>query len=70
MAEQEIELVLKWENQKSFEMTWKKNSEDVISITKNEEQGSIKILWPDIVSICKAQFNRDLEVIGEEMKAP
>ena len=70
MAEGEIEVMLKWENGKSFEMTQKHAEATVITVVRMEENGNIKRLWEHVEAICKEDFARHLAEIGEQMKAP
>ncbi|KKL71580.1 hypothetical protein LCGC14_2093510 [marine sediment metagenome] len=69
MALIEIEIMLKWENGVSFEMTEKEDDGAVVSIIKVEENANIASIWPHIREVCKAQIEGYLNRVGDEMKS-
>ena len=70
MAEQKMEIVLKWENNVSFEMTSKLNDGNKITTVHADENAHLPDGWSDIESYCKRFFAKQLNKIGEEMKMP
>jgi len=64
----EIEITLKYENRKSFEMTRKLNSDAAVSIIKVEENGCLAELFDHAAEYCMKQFNHDIATISGEMK--
>lgn len=68
MAVSELEIVFKWENGASFEMTQKKDGGDVKTVVQLDENGQIKELWPSVQSICQTYFLTELKTIGDAMK--
>lgn len=69
MALNVVTIKLKWENEKSFEMTEDATGE-VISIIKVEENGHISNIWPQIKTICTNYFGIQMDKIGVEMALP
>lgn len=68
MAESELEIIFKWENNVSFEMTTKRDAGDISTVVQLDENGHIKELWPSVQSICQTFFSKELKTIGDEMK--
>lgn len=68
MAANELEVVLKWENDVTFEMTAKREGGDVKTVVLADENGHIKDLWPSLNSICQTYFLKELKNIGDVMK--
>ena len=69
MAEHEYELTLKWENEKSFQMTAKKDAEEKFTVVKMDENNSISLVWPHVSAIIRGYFNKITGEIGTEMKS-
>ncbi len=67
MAEKEIEITLKWENNVSFEMTTKEDGGQR-TVVKADENGHIGDIWPHLEGICKLYILKILKEIGDEMK--
>ncbi len=66
--EHELEITVKWENDKGFSVDAKLDDGDVITISKHEENGDIKVLWPHIQKTLETYWKTTLAHIGEEMK--
>jgi hypothetical protein len=70
MAVQTFNIQLQWENGNAFQMTTKKNSDDLITDIKIEENGHMVEVWSPAQAYCITRINAILTVIGEEMKVP
>ena len=68
MAEQEMEVTFKWENDNFFSMDTKKNDDPKIIDIKVEENAHIYQVWPTIQKACVIRLTQILSDIGEEMK--
>lgn len=66
----ELELLLSWENNIGFSMTFKKNTEPVKTILQMDENGKVSELWPHIERVCKEFLKLKLTEIGQDMKLP
>lgn len=69
MAIRQIDITLKWENQKFFEMTQKEDANPKITTIRVEENSDIGGLWQNIANICQNDFARHIARAGDEMKA-
>lgn len=69
MAESELEIKFKWENNVSFEMLSKRDAEAVQTVVKADENTHLALIWSSLQSICQAYFQAELKKIGDEMKA-
>ena len=70
MAEKVRLIRLKWENEVSFEMETKIDGGSWLTIASMDENGYFANLWEKgVVPLCKEYFDRELNVIGSEMKA-
>lgn len=70
MAEHEIEIVLKWENNKSFTATTKEDDGAVLSLAKMDENGQIATLWPSQADCLERYIRALMARIGKEMAQP
>ncbi|KKM86965.1 hypothetical protein LCGC14_1273690 [marine sediment metagenome] len=69
MAETELEIMVRWENNESFEVTIKEDDGELLTLIKMDENGNISALWPHASAVV-AKYIEDLLVrIGAEMKA-
>ncbi|KKM60905.1 hypothetical protein LCGC14_1537110 [marine sediment metagenome] len=66
MAQNEIELTIKWENNVAFEVTIKDN-QHTLTLVKMEENGDIAHLWPSATDLMERFIKRTMERIGKEM---
>ena len=70
MAIQKVRLIrLTWENDDSFIMETNLNGGDWDIVTKMDENSYFADLWPNTEALCKEYFEREMKVIGAEMKA-
>lgn len=67
MAETEIEILIKWENNVSFEVTAKENDGPTLTIVKADENGQITILWPALTDVMERYIKAIMARIGQEM---
>lgn len=70
MAEHEIEITLKWENNVSFEATTKEDDGAVLSLARMDENGQIAILWPSQSDCLERYIKSIMARIGKEMAEP
>jgi len=68
MAEQEIKIFLKWENNNFFKLETKKNEDPKVTDIRIEENAKIEVIWSAIQSACLSRVNQILSDIGEEMR--
>ena len=69
MAEKEVELTLKWENNKSFEMTETSNGVTK-TVIKTEENDHLADMWQSTSTACLDYMDAVLRMIGGEMAQP
>ncbi len=67
MAEKEIEITLKWENDVSFSMKAKVGQNLPIVVIMTDENSHLADNWGNIASICQNYFAKTLKLIGDEM---
>lgn len=70
MAENEIEVTIKWENGVTFEMTWKENDGPVLTLVKVDENGCIKEMWSAITDVVERCLKATMARIGKDMAQP
>ena len=73
MPDKQLEITLRWENQKHFTMEVQDGGQGQgpkITVVKAEEDGQISILWDYIQGACERYFKAKLGEIGVEMKKP
>lgn len=70
MAEHEIEIVLTWENNKSFEVTTKEDNGDVLVLSRMDENGMIATLWPAEADKMERYIKSLMTRVGKEMAQP
>ncbi|KKL60916.1 hypothetical protein LCGC14_2200510 [marine sediment metagenome] len=70
MAQKEIEVIFKWENSVSFEVTIKEDANPVLVLIKMEENGDITNLWPAAKDLVERYIRSLMAQVGKEMKAP
>jgi len=68
MAEQEMEVTFKWENDVFFSMSTRKNQDERITDIRIEENAHIDTIWSAIQSACIGRVSQILSDIGKEMK--
>ena len=69
MAEKVRMLRITWENDKSFEMETKLDGGAWETITQMDENDYFANLWESTEALCKKYFEREIALIGAEMKA-
>ena len=70
MAILKVRLIrLTWENDDSFSMETKLGDGDWDTVTMMDENNYFAGLWPSTAALCKEYFEREINVIGAEMKA-
>jgi len=70
MAVQKIRLIrLTWKNDDSFSMETKFGDGDWNMITQMDENNYFTALWPNAEALCREYFEREMKIIGAEMKA-
>lgn len=69
MAEKELEIKVRWENNNFFEMGAKEPGSEWITVVKIDENSTIKGIWGEVDRICHNYFTYHLNEIGKEMKA-
>jgi len=70
VAEHEIEITLKWENNVSFEATTKVDTGEVLTLAKLDENGEIATLWPAMSDLVERYIKSLMTRIGKEMAQP
>ena len=67
--EHELEITVKWENEKHFTITEKEDGGAPLIIGKFEENGELNAMWALIQKTMEMYFKTVLTRIGEEMKS-
>jgi len=70
MAEQTQLIRLRWENGVNFEMESKHGDASWITVIQMHENGYLTDLWENAQKVCETFFNRTINDVGNEMKAP
>lgn len=65
----ELEIKLTWENNVEFKMTAKADGGDVVTICEVDENGCMNDIWVYVKSICTKYFDKQMDTIGNAMKA-
>lgn len=68
MAESTLVLTYTWENDKTFKLVATKNGEDT-TIVEMDENSYFNDIWKYAKSICQDCHEREIDVIGNAMKA-
>ena len=70
MAIQKVRLIrLTWKNDDNFKMETNLNDGDWNTVSMMDENNYFAGLWPSTATLCKEYFEREINVIGAEMKA-
>ncbi len=69
MAENEVKLTLKWENNSHFEMT-EKSDGVTKTVIRTEENDHLTDMWASTSAACKDYLDAVLRKIGGEMAQP
>ena len=70
MAIQKVRLIrLTWKNDDNFKMETNLNDGDWDIVSMMDENSYFASLWPKAAALCKEYFEREINVIGAEMKA-
>ena len=69
MAAQTRLIRLDWENGVNFKMSSKLGEGSYITIVDVDENGHLSSLWNAIQKVCELYIKKELDIIGEEMKA-
>ncbi len=64
-----VEVEIKWENDKYFEISEKEDGGDTLIIGRFEENGELNAMWALIQKTMELYFKTILTRIGEEMKS-
>lgn len=70
MAESRIIFAVTWENNKSFQMTSKKDDNPAIIVIKMDENSHLNGLSEQVATICNTFFSKEITKALEEMKNP
>lgn len=70
MAEHEVEITLKWENNVSFRVTTKEDDGSVLTLSCMDENGVIATLWPAESDKMERYIRSLMARIGKEMAQP
>ena len=70
MAQKIREIKISWENNDSFKLETQLDGGGWQTIIEMDENGYFATLWESgVAPLCKEYFERELDVIGSEMKA-
>jgi len=69
MAEQKLEVIIKWENDNYFEITAKKNGGEKFTIIRNDENAHLLDMWSGVQKASLQYFRAVLEDIKVDMSA-
>lgn len=69
MATSELTIKITWENAVQFKMTAKNGDGGWKTVAQMDENGHLSLLWASMEELCSIYFKKELEQIGNEMKA-
>ena len=67
MAETKIELEIKWENNKVFQVLARENGGEIKIVVKAEENGDLTTLWSAFTDVMERYIKTLMARIGKEM---